>query len=412
MKFRVLSTFVSVASFAAALGSSPLWAVPKLTDLYEFPGPGLTEVLGASPLSVGKNVIYGTTGVSIFQLKKVKVTMPGQSPWARTTLAAFGDPSGSRLFGRGGLLLSTSGKIYASLSHGSALGNPFDLVIELTPPAKGQTSWSTNTITSFQDGPDGNYPLEGGLIQDSSGSIFGTAMLGGSTATKYNGCGIVYKLSPPGGGVNGWTKSIIYTFNGVSDGCQPQGALAMDASGAIYGATQFSTENGGTGGTLYKLSPINGGGYSFSKIWTFALNGVDGCTPTGGVTIDPAGNLYGAAATMCQGQKYVPIWKLSPAGSGSYAMTHPWPASDPNPPQVYGAPSLNIKNGTLYGMSYYGDLFKLTPPALGKTVWKKTVLWSLPESESIHSPVFSAGALYFGISGLPSRFGTIYKSSP
>jgi uncharacterized repeat protein (TIGR03803 family) len=65
------------------------------------------------------------------------------------------------------------------------------------------------------------------------------------------GCGLVFKLSPSGGG---WTETVIYNFQAGNDGYYPEGGLLLDAAGNLYG-----TSYGGSGGKgiVYELSPSN-----------------------------------------------------------------------------------------------------------------------------------------------------------
>jgi hypothetical protein len=74
--------------------------------------------------------------------------------------------------------------------------------------------------------------------------------------------------------------------------------VVFDANGTLYGTTLF----GGfyTYGTVFELSPTEGGGWSEKTLHNFSgkLSGVDDRQPEASVTVDAVGNVYG---TMFQG---------------------------------------------------------------------------------------------------------------
>jgi hypothetical protein len=80
---------------------------------------------------------------------------------------------------------------------------------------------------------------------DSSGNLFGTLEMGGA-----NGEGAVFKMTPESGG--GWSESIYYSFSGP-DGNGPITGVIFDASGNVYGNTEFGGSN--FGGTAFKIVP-------------------------------------------------------------------------------------------------------------------------------------------------------------
>src|SRR5689334_14898882 len=78
---------------------------------------------------------------------------------------------------------------------------------------------------------DGSGPPSG-LLMDSSGNLYGTTFYGGE-----NGGGTVFMLSPAEGQ---WTETVLYSFCSkpqCADGQEPNSALIMDTSGALYGVT-------------------------------------------------------------------------------------------------------------------------------------------------------------------------------
>ncbi len=89
---------------------------------------------------------------------------------------------------------------------------------------------------------------------------------------------------------------------GVGDGHDPSGSLTFDAHGNLYGTTFFggaySNCYGGESGcgTVFELMPQVGGGWSEQILHNFNNNGVDGNEPYSSVTFDAAGNLYGTTS--------------------------------------------------------------------------------------------------------------------
>jgi uncharacterized repeat protein (TIGR03803 family) len=143
-------------------------------------------------------------------------------------------------------------------------------------------------IYSFQGGNDGWGPLNDGLVIDSTGNLYGTTSRGG-TGDCYDGpylvgCGTIFELSPSGEG--GWTESVLYSFpkaNGI-----PGGQIVLDNNGNLYGCT---VDGGAFGdGTVFELSP-SGGEWTYKVLHSF--HEFDGLNPEGGIAEDIGGNLYG-----------------------------------------------------------------------------------------------------------------------
>jgi uncharacterized repeat protein (TIGR03803 family) len=136
-------------------------------------------------------------------------------------------------------------------------------------------------LYTFMGKADGEVPAAG-LIRDFAGNSYGTAA-GGILTGGDKGAGVVFKLDPSG------NYTTLYTFTGKSDGSAPNGYLAIDAAGNLYGTTFYG---GGSGcGVVYRVD-LSG---HETVLYSFKC-GTDGGFPVGGLTIDPAGILYGTAA--------------------------------------------------------------------------------------------------------------------
>jgi uncharacterized repeat protein (TIGR03803 family) len=152
-------------------------------------------------------------------------------------------------------------------------------------PSSGGT-WSETVLYSFTGGTDGSDP-NGGVIFDASGNLYGTTQFGGlSSCDAKSGCGTVFQLTPSMGG---WTFSTIHTFKGP-DGTNPYSALLFAPSGSLYGT---ATGGGIDYGVVFELSPKLGGGWTETLLHKFTLH--DGAFPYGGLISNGSGTLYGTA---------------------------------------------------------------------------------------------------------------------
>jgi uncharacterized repeat protein (TIGR03803 family) len=83
--------------------------------------------------------------------------------------------------------------------------------------------------------------------------------------------------------------STLVAFNGTN-GANPTGPLSLDAAGNIYGTTQNGGAN--SAGTVFELAA---GTHTFSNLAVF--DATQGGAPTANVAIDSAGNIYGLTLT-------------------------------------------------------------------------------------------------------------------
>jgi uncharacterized repeat protein (TIGR03803 family) len=148
-------------------------------------------------------------------------------------------------------------------------------------------------LYTFQGSTDGGTP-ESDLARDASGNLYGT--------TEYD-FGSVFKLAPDG------TLSVLHKFTGKQDGGQPSGGLVLDTAGNLYGATG----EGGKGpneccGLIFKLDSTG----KESMLYEFT-DGSDGATPYGDLVRDNKGNFYGTVYWM-NGQSPGGVYKLDRNG--------------------------------------------------------------------------------------------------
>ena len=88
------------------------------------------------------------------------------------------------------------------------------------------------------------------------------------------------------------TYSVLSSFDNT-DGDNVSATPLIDSLGNVFGVTQL----GGSAncGVVYELVSEGGGSYTNETLYEFTC-GDDGGYPNGGVVMDSAGNLYGAAA--------------------------------------------------------------------------------------------------------------------
>jgi uncharacterized repeat protein (TIGR03803 family) len=182
------------------------------------------------------------------------------------------------------------------------------------------------------------------VIFDKVGNLYGTTIYGGGSSH----IGTVFELSPSG---SAWTEKVLYSFTGGSDGCEPYAGVIFDTSGNLYGATNDADCSGG--GTVFKLTPSNGGGtYSLVHSFTGGCGPGCGCGPWGNLAIDGAGNLYGA--TLCDGPYNAGnVFELTPSGnSWIYTDLHDFTGGSDG---GHAYTSVVIDgNGNLYGTTEEG----------------------------------------------------------
>jgi len=301
------------------------------------------------------------------------------------------------------LIADSSGNLYGATAYGGTNGQ--GSVYELSPNGRG--GYTESVIYSFcslANCADGSYPffafggLNGQLIFDGSGNLYGTTAAGGA-----NGAGTVFELSP---GANDWVETILYSFcsqPSCADSYYPVSGLTFDQSGNLYGTTAAQGDNA----KVYELSPNNGG-------WTEqVIFGVH--DESAGVTVDAQGNVYGID-NYYSGR----VFELSPSGGGwtskyLYTFTGGKDGSGLNGTLVLDA------SGNLYGTTASagswgcGTAYRLSPWKNG--TWKETTLWAQKSKKGCHSyaglTFDSAGNIYgTASSGGKYNDGVVFELSP
>jgi uncharacterized repeat protein (TIGR03803 family) len=314
-----------------------------------------------------------------------------------------GDPATSLTF-------DAAGNGYGTTVNGGNAGG-FGTVFELKRLSGG--NFQEIVLYSFSGGVDGKNPY-GGVILDGSGNLYGTTVSGGSGGVcSGDGCGVVFKLTNNNGR---WTESVLYNFTGGNDGSGPGGGVVFDKAGNLYGTTpdggQFSE------GVVYELS-LQGGTWTQTVIHAFT-GGNDGAVGSLGSLLLAGGDFYGVSELGGAHQAGT-AFRLSPLAGGKWKFTTLYSfGGQPDAAFPYGGLITDGKNN-FYGTTYYGGangvgaVFKLD-----LTAKQESVLYSFAEGNDGGYPTStlafdSVGNMYgtTSMGGFPAcDCGTVFELSP
>jgi len=263
--FQVSSSGTETVLYRFSNGSDggyPLGAVirGKTGNLY-----GTTESGGDSSCNCGVVFMIDTSGKEFVLHSFVGGTSDGCYP-------------------AGGLATDRYGSLYGTTTSCGANNQG----IVFTVDKKG----TYTLLHSFGGGAsDGAYPELTSPVLDRQSNIYGVTSGGGAA-----GYGVVYKLAKK-------RITVLHSFTGT-DGCDPEGTPAIDKAGNLYGTTNG---NGCSSyGTVWKVSQKRGE----TILHRFAGGTSDGCYPNGGLARDSKGNLYGST-DQCGAQNCGTLWELS-----------------------------------------------------------------------------------------------------
>lgn len=377
-------TYTVIHNFTNGAGGASPWT--GLTTAASGSFYGTTFSAGVHGDGIVFNLRHSGSGWIFTPLYSFAGGMDGVNPWGKVAVAIDGSLYGSTYLGGIGSC------------YGLGCGTVFHLTPSLTAPKTALSPWNETVLYRFTGLSDGGNP-QGDLTFDQAGDVYGTATQDGS------GAGVVYQLTPLGdnwvetvlysptgdsslnGGVildrsgnlygedcggdvyelspsaTGWKAQILYSFNGGSDGQCPYGGLIMDGSGNLYGSTIESGD--GEGGTIFELTPGNGG-WTLHLLYSLTYTGTGQFPgPWDRLVMDAAGNLYGTAHL---GGEYGigSVFKLTPSnGAWSYTSLHDFTGGNDG-----GYPKSNLvldAEGNFYGTASTGGtygqgvIFEITP---------------------------------------------------
>ena len=262
------------------------------------------------------------------------------------------------------------------------------------------------TLHNFTGGADGTGP-DAGVIQDPAGDLYGATDVGGNlNCNASSGCGVVFELNTAG------TETVLHTFSGNPDGEYPYMPVARDKAGNIYGTTfsggSSSCEQNYGCGTVFKIDTAG----NETVLHSFT-GGSDSCNPWQGLLVDDAGTLFGTTWGYFCSSTYGTIFKLDSAGK--FTTLHHftgYPSDGANP--RFGHLTMD-KCGNLYGVTYWGGAYNGGALYKLSTKGKLILLYSFGSGWDSLNPEGSvvldeAGNLYGTSSwGGPAQAGTIWK---
>jgi uncharacterized repeat protein (TIGR03803 family) len=417
------ASILSLAIIAFSLVGSPTWA-QSFDVIYNFQNSpdGAQPVAGVTFDRQGN--LYGTTqrgGILQCPLSgcgTVFLLVPNAGSWTEQVLTRFetqgsygGAPETPVVFDRLGNVYGTF--VCAFDCFGGHGGGVFELL-------HSDGLWRDRTLASYwSQGQDQCDPC--GVAFDSVGRLYGVTT---SYESQYGNTGAVFQLGQQS--VFGWYTVILYIFHGGIDGVNPSPWFTFDSNGAIYGTTEFGSDN--NAGTVFQLQNRGGAQWTETQPWVFHGGSVDGAYPTLGVIFDSAGNLYGTTSQGGTANKGT-VFKLTHNSGGSwtesilYSFQGGTDAATPSGPLIFDV------HGNLYGVAAggmfgYGSVYKLTPSSGGQ--WIESVVYSftggldggypsgelaLDSSGNLYGTTARGGA-HPDCSDEPNCGGVVYEISP
>lgn len=367
----------ALAVFTATLLVTNCRATVNETVLHTFNPSGAEAFPYAALIADSAGNLYGTTYYggtyndgTVFEL------MPVQGGgWTQKVLHSFNFNGSDGAFPYAGLVFDRAGNLYTTTQNGGIYYG--GTVVELSPNQGG--GWTEKVLHNFNPSTtDGVNPLAG-LVIDRAGNLYGTTYEGG---TQYSGT--VFELSPNGSGA--WTETVLHRFSSKNakdaDGAHPYASLILDGTGNLYGTTNGGGLHGD--GIVFELSPNIRGGWTEKVLHSFNNDGSDGSNPDSGLIFDSAGNLYGT--TLDGGVSNAgTVFELSPNNGGAWTETvlHSFNYYGRDAAYPYGGVIFD-NAGNLYGATfeggtyYYGTVFELSPDGVGG--WTETVLHNFVNS--------------------------------
>ena len=357
-------TLHAFAILCIALSSMPARA-HRAIDLFNFDSTS-GEVPGAGVITDKNGNVFGTTSFggsgqcscgTVYELSPPS----GSGSWSLSVLYNF---QGGQDGGYPGapIALGRNGELYGYTSYKS-----YSTVFALTPPAGGAGNWTFQILYVFSNGKDGNLEYAYAPLIIHGNALYGIAS-GGSNACgqQGNGCGSLFRLSPPKSGTGSWKLKTLYAFAGGSTSGIPSSIAGPDRQGAYY----VSTIEGN--GAVAQLLPAQGT-WTENVLTTFG-GGNDGSYP-GSLVLSSDGNVYGIAAARKGGLAFGLVNTQSGWMRTNIAnIGHGY----------YGPNSLSAgENGTLIGVIegdfdfFAGNVFQLSQ---SNSTWTYTQLWNFNRS--------------------------------
>jgi len=282
--------------------------------------------------------------------------------------------------------------------NGSLFGYPaggsYGTVFQLLPPGKGGKTWTYQILYTFTNGADGNLLDVIAPLFHRGSALYGVAS-GGSNTCGQQGCGSVFRLTPPQSGSGSWTETTLFDFTGGATGGEADWIVGPDSGKALYVATDYDN------GSVVEIAPAKGGTWSETVLTTFA-GGKDGSEPSN-LVLAPDGTIYGTAGSV--------VFQLAFA-NGTWTRTNIANVDYHRYGPVSLAPGAA---GTLIGVVggdvdfFPGNVFQVKQSG-GK--WSVRQLWNFskgPDRNPVGVVTGWDGHLYGALNGGDSDSGSVFE---
>ncbi len=287
---------------------------------------------------------------------------------------------------------------------------------------------SLTTLYSFGGGANGANPsaalaFGGGKY---TAGLFGTTPYGGTAGT-----GTIFELAPG----TSWTQTVIYNFQGGTDGANPAASLIASPDGILYGTTQ----NGGlTGnGTVFELRPptTKGGSWTEIVLYNFAGTAAGTVNTNGTIVTQTEGSPFATGSAWVG----LPITIGNPPNTTVYTIASVQSATQLTLTASAGTQTTNysindgggplgnvirLSNNKLYGTTFgggtngAGTAFQLVPPVTSGP-WTESVIFNFGGGKKAGQDgsgpqsglLVTKGDLY-GTTCCGTNGGTVFKLAP
>ncbi len=241
----------------------------------------------------------GSTNGSIWEIPHTGSGTTGYG--SMTTIYSFSTNGAEGYEPIGGLAINSSGSLFGTTVLG-ALGK--GAIFELKHTSSGYSSTATVLHQFAADGSEGAFSHYRPLLA-ADGSLLGECTSNGS-----GGNGTVWQLAPDPASATGYSSTLTLIYNPANNsaGSLFQSRLIQNSAGDVFG----TAESGVTAdyGGVFELKHQPGGGYNYDLLYAFTgING-DGDLPLGALGFGLHGCVYGSTNSASSG--YGIVFRVGP----------------------------------------------------------------------------------------------------
>jgi uncharacterized repeat protein (TIGR03803 family) len=291
--------------------------------------------------------------------------------YTEKVLYSFSGPASDGAWPQAGLVTDAAGNLYGTTAFGGSSNCLIGCgtVFELVNSSGTYTERILHSFGAFSG--DGNQPV-GDLAIDAAGNLYGATDGVIEGADCYSTSGIVFELVKSAGS---YTEKVLYSFPSTREyGAGPLAGLVMDAAGNLYGTTGWGGAYGA--GTVFEMVNSSGS-YTEKVLWSFGSTPDYASLPEGGLAVDASGNLYGTVYSGGSDGGGIVFELINSSGSYTEKVLHSFASftGDGANPQ---ADLIMDTTGNLYGTTLnggangYGIVFEFEPTAMAAEVLLST----------------------------------------